>query len=209
MIKPKKKIEEIPFIRPSTQKDPLYLDDVQEAMKKNDMNTKSLERLISGEVMKPDVMDKLSQNPRLMAGFKNPKFTAALQAMQENPREAMKNIQGHQDIIHFLNEFCSVMGQHFTDLGEKQEKKNDIGPLAKEALKKEKELNQTPINKDEQDKLDAILSDPELTSLLMDPDMQKVMQECSKPGKMRQYMSDPNYGPKLRKMIQAGLLNVC
>ena len=54
--------------------------------------------------------------------------------------------------------------------------------------------------------LDA--ADPELTRILMDPRMQAVMQECSKPGRMAMFMQSPEHGPKLRRLLRAGLLQM-
>jgi len=34
------------------------------------------------------------------------------------------------------------------------------------------------------------------------------MQECSLPGRMHAYMQHPQYGPKLRKLMEAGLLKM-
>lgn len=57
-------------------------------------------------------------------------------------------------------------------------------------------------------RLDQILADPELRSLLMDPDMQRVLQECGQPGKLQLYMRDPVMSAKLRKLAEAGLVQI-
>ena len=65
------------------------------------------------------------------------------------------------------------------------------------------------MNREEKAKLDAIMADQELTSLLMDRELQSVMDECSRiPGKMRMYIKHPKHGPALTKLIKAGLLRV-
>lgn len=49
---------------------------------------------------------------------------------------------------------------------------------------------------------------PELSSILMDPEMQRVLQECALPGRMGKYMQDGKWGPKIRMLIDNGLLKV-
>jgi len=195
----------------------LRFQEVQDAM----ANTFS-KQLAQGQWATPDLMERITKNPRLMAGMMNPKFTVALEALQKNPKKALHQFQNHPEIMNFLREFCDVMGNHFTLLGEEEEGKEkideknvEIGPLAKKALKKERILKaegkqacDKELNQKEQKKLDAVMADQDLTSLLMDPNMQRVMQECFMPGNMQKYMQHPDYGPKLRKMIQAGLLQI-
>jgi len=63
----------------------------------------------------------------------------------------------------------------------------------------------------DQKETDKILSNPELTQLLLDPEMQLIIQECTSfhnGNKFMYYMKHPDYAPKLRKLIEAGLLKV-
>ena len=219
--------QSIPTIRPKQSKSnigesPLRFQEVQDAMKDNS----NLSNYISNHEQEwntPDLMDQISNNKVLSSGMTNPKFTAALEAFKSNPKSTMKQFQNHPDIIEFLNEFCLVMGNHFTELGEKKggrKKDTDIieslGPLAAEALQREKEDKKkgetswdTNLSNDERSQLDTIMADQELTSLLMDVDLQRIMSECAtQAGCMRMYMQHERYGPKLRKLIKAGLLKV-
>ncbi len=253
---PKKKINKetksIPTIRPNqnpkttkNHNNPLRLDEVQEAMKSHPNNISSYLSSNQSEWNTPDLLDEISNNKVLSSGMTNPKFTAALQAFQRNPQKAKEEFQNHPDVIEFLNEFCQVMGNHFMELGKKQEKeegggsnditvttpnsstssssstkgkkRNDnIGPMAKKAIHNEIKRQQSSgksfnddMSYEEKKKLDSIMADQELTSLLMDVKLQTVMDECSRiPGKMRMYMEDKEYGPKLKKLIHAGLLRV-
>ena len=59
-----------------------------------------------------------------------------------------------------------------------------------------------------QEKVDRVVQDQELSSILMDPAFQRVIQECGIPGRMQMYMRDKEVGPKLRKLIECGLLKV-
>ena len=200
----------------------------------------------------PDIQNQIENNKILSKGIKNPKFIYALQLLQDNPKKAMKKFQdsNNTDIIEYLNEFCKVMGNHFSTIGggsndninsndnnndgntmKKQEKlieeiDNDrkkiekkeiidsttIGPLAMNAWEKNNSsfsLPPTPISKKEQKMIDTIVSNKELSNLLMDVDLQTQIQQCGKyPGKLQNMMRHPNYGPKIRKLIDAGLLQV-
>lgn len=234
-------IEEIPTIKPkqsqtnNTNKTNLQFQEVQDAMSKDSTMFNYLSNN-QQEWNTPDLINQISNNKILSSGMTNPKFVAALEAFKCNPKEAMKRFQHHPDVIEFFREFCKIMGNHFTALGEKQdeEKKQktqqqyynsyntliseerDLGPMAKEALKKETERKEKGekgwnenLTDDERKQLDSIMQDKELSSLLMDVDMQRVMNECStQPGRMRMYMHDRDYAPKLHKLIQAGLLKV-
>lgn len=209
-------IETIPKPNPTSHKNnPLHMQEVQDAMNGN----KGWANFANKDWSSPELLDRISKNPILLAGMQNPKFTAALEALKSNPKEAMKKFKDHKDVTEFLNEFCSVLGDHFTKLGETQEQnvnvtETDVGPMAYSAIQKENERKAKGeqslgegMTREEQEQIDSIMKDKDLTEILMDVDMQRVMQECSTiPGKMQMYMQHEEYGKKLRKLIQAGLL---
>ena len=64
------------------------------------------------------------------------------------------------------------------------------------------------MSQDEEEMMQRILSDPEMAEILMDPAMQVIMQECAVPGRMHAYLQHPEYGPKLRKLMEVGLLKL-
>jgi hypothetical protein len=235
------KIEDIPTIKPKKLQDnntnktnPLQFQEVQDAMNENSNMFNYLSNN-QHEWNTPDLINQISNNKILSSNLNNPKFVAALEAFKCNPNEAMKRFQHHPDVIEFLKEFCKIMGNHFIVLGERQEEEkkkktqednssnnkliseeHNLGPMAKEALRKEAERKEKgekgwneSLTDSERIQLDFIMQDKELTSLLMDVDMQRIMNECStQPGRMRMYMHDKYYAPKLHKLIQAGLLKV-
>ncbi len=53
-----------------------------------------------------------------------------------------------------------------------------------------------------------MLQDAGLRELLMDPDMQRVLVQCGEPGRLRSFMSDPKWGPKIRQLADAGLVRI-
>ena len=60
----------------------------------------------------------------------------------------------------------------------------------------------------EQKQMEDILANSELRELLMSPGMQQVLQDCQEPGKLRYYMNSAEWGPKIRKLAEAGLVRV-
>jgi len=60
------------------------------------------------------------------------------------------------------------------------------------------------------DEVSSILANDELRSILLDPKIQKIMEECAGTSegsnKLRYYMDHVEYGPKLRMLMEAGLV---
>jgi len=214
-------------IKQNTDKsNPLQLPEVQSAMSSH-LQTNSKQWAT------PDLLDSITQNhPKLAQGMQNPQYMSALQSMQTNPKETLERLkQTSPEIVDWLMEFCGVMGEHFVKLGETSSKDKkvksssedgngsdlpplpsqkirEIGPLEKKALEKhQKESKQQQLLKEDEE-VSAILGDEELHSILLDPKMQEVMRECSKGSKLNYYMSHPEYGPKLRRLVQAKLMQV-
>lgn len=53
-----------------------------------------------------------------------------------------------------------------------------------------------------------ILSDPELMEILADPKMKKILVQCQQPGALRMFATNPEIGPKIRKLMDAGLVQL-
>jgi hypothetical protein len=223
----------------------LVLGEVQEAMQNTTPFSKALSK---GEWMTPDLMQKFVTNPKLARGLVDPRFQAALQELQRDPKAAMMKFQSDAELTSFLQEFCQTMGEHFSHIGAQQEKEkkqekqnqpvpalnhatkeskasplNDANkstpsdgvptvperPLSDAAMKRAaaanggKPVTQAPaISKEEQAQMDNILRNEELRELLMDPAMQQVMHKCQEPGRLQFFMSDPVWGPKIRKLAE-------
>ena len=175
-------------------------------------------------------------HPKLARGMNDPRYVSALHGMQTHPKETLENLENNcPEILDWLQEFCGVMGEHFIRLGIEQDGANnnraksvsdadatkvrEMGPLEKKALekhmnmdaKKDQRVQQrtndaagSTKNLDEQ--VSSILANDELRSILMDPIMQQIMEECSTGNKLRYYMSHAEYGPKLRQLFDAGLI---
>lgn len=261
--KQKKSNSSIPMIKPTqmnNDRNSLRFDEVQEAMMKD---TSNYLQNHANEWATPELIEKrISKNSTLMSGFSNPKFKAALEEFQSNPRSTIvkEKMMKDAEFRNFIQELMQVMGNHFIQLGEKQKKtkdkrenasrigleeistsinngirqgeKKDLGPYVEKILEdinsktnesnnnlatkedkkteqsKSEEASQKEIvdGQQQDEQVQKILQDKELTQILMDPDFQRIMQECSIPGKMQQHMHHPQYGQKLRKLIEVGLL---
>jgi hypothetical protein len=186
----------------------------------------------------PDLLDTITKsNPKLARGMQDPRYMAALQNMQTRPKETIESLKKTcPEILEWLMEFCGVMGEHFLRLGEEQDGKKggssegekgggakvrEIGPLEKRALerhqkmKSAKDEGSAPAYRDaaypsnEMDnRASSILADEELRTILMDPVMQSIMAECSTGNKLRYYMGHEEFGPKLRRLMEVGLIRV-
>eukprot|EP00814_Leptocylindrus_danicus_P007106 CAMPEP_0116040300 /NCGR_PEP_ID=MMETSP0321-20121206/24273_1 /TAXON_ID=163516 /ORGANISM="Leptocylindrus danicus var. danicus, Strain B650" /LENGTH=455 /DNA_ID=CAMNT_0003520081 /DNA_START=81 /DNA_END=1448 /DNA_ORIENTATION=+ len=178
--------------------------EVQEAMEANALG------LLSGAAdwATPDLIEKFANNPRLCKFLSDPKFMKIVRALEQNPKATFASLENEPELLASLNEFCSLMGDHFTKLDKEKQDKESIGPLAKEALERHSIGWDSNVSKEEQDKVNKILADRDLSRILMDPEMQVIIKECNEPGQMLKYMRDSVYGPKLRQLINAGLLKV-
>jgi hypothetical protein len=195
----KKEREEIPFIKAkkkSGKDDPLEslrLPEVQAAMKNTVSDTKSW--------MTPELMQRFAQNPKLAMGMANPRFVKAMGELQENPEAAMEKYKNDAALHDFLNEFTGLMGDHMTKLGENQKEKEE-----KELKQKQEEMRKEIAKNDPE--VAKVLENQDVASILADPEMQRIMQECTKPGVLRKYMSDPTIAKKFRILQQHGLIQI-
>ncbi|KAL3826243.1 hypothetical protein ACHAXA_006271 [Cyclostephanos tholiformis] len=183
-----------------------------------------------------DLVDTIiKSHPKLARGMYDPRYTAALQNMQTNPKETMELLkETSPDIVEWLMEFCSVIGDHFLQMGEVRDGKEcrvnegerwegakvrEMGPLEKKALERHQQMqakdnesnrdfrNASPSNEMD-NQVASILASEELRSILMDPVIQEIMEECSTGNKLRHYMTHEEFGPKLRMLMEAGLIRL-
>jgi len=185
------------------------------------------------EWVTPDLLETISKHPKLAAGMNNPRFTLALQQMQSNPKETLAKLQRDDpEVLQFIHEFCGAMGNHFSRLSEEQgiaakdvtesktngkSKVREMGVLEENAMRKHKahhsatatQISNEQIDNATDEQVSAILSNNELRTILLDAKMQQIIEECStQVGKLGYFMRHDEYGPKLRKLMEAGLLRV-
>lgn len=177
----------------------------------------------------PAFLESLSKHPTLAKGWNDPKYLVALESMKTHPKETMEKLQSHEpEILQWLMEFAGVMGDHFLTLneessalaGEEAKKEEEpkklmreIGPLEEKAMRAVKENIHIQQQRHEQldNEVQQILSNDFIRSILLDPQMQQILQDCSNDGgngKLRYYMEHDDFGPKLRVLMKAGLIKV-
>lgn len=168
----------------------------------------------------PDLLEKIAQKPRLAAMLTDPRFAKAMQLMSTSPQDALAMFSSNPEARETFTELMSLLSKHFTTLGEAADKKAAAeeadrkrvaeGPLAQEALRRAEAgvgATATPATTEEAATVEKILQQPELRELLMDPGMQRVLQECRDPQVLARYMRHPDFGPKLQLMARAGLVS--
>ena len=197
--------EEIPFLRakkgnandPANPLSNLRIPEVQAAMK-NTLNNKK-------EWMTPDLLRRFASNPKLALGLQNPRFVKAMEELQKDPEAAMAKYKDDAALQDFLQEFMGLMGDHMVNLGESKKeqeakKQKQQQEQQQEAMRKELEKADPEVAK--------VLRNQEVASILADPNMQKIMQECTKPGVLRKYMNDPDIAKKFRLLQKHGLIQM-
>ena len=69
------------------------------------------------------MLSKIEKNPKLMKQLEDARFSQALTAFQANPQQALLAAQNDPEVKEFIQEFCGLLGEHFTSLGEEEMKK--------------------------------------------------------------------------------------
>lgn len=82
-------------------------------------------RLVSIEWISEDLLRKIDANPKLRKGLTDPRFAEMLNKFNANPSEAMKEFSGDAEAMSFFQQYCSLLGQHFTDLGSKEDARRE------------------------------------------------------------------------------------
>lgn len=113
-----------------------------------------------------------------------------------------------------------------------EKKVREMGPLEEKALRRQRHDKAAPPppaetstkqprkkqsapptepHQEMDDRVASILANEDLRSILLDPTIQRIMEECAGTGgsaKLRYYMGHEEYGPKLRLLMEAGLLRL-
>lgn len=180
------------------------------------------------------LIEKLSSSPTLRTALENPRFRDILAELGRNPQATLARYQYDSAAMGFLKELMGALGDHFENLGKQQQEegkektKPAAGPLVQAALEKQatqqkiRPVNNLQQDKAEQESVNNILRDPELRELLLDPQMQRVLQNCAAGSddsssrsststgglSLQQYMRDPATAAKLHKLAEAGLIQI-
>lgn len=56
--------------------------------------------------------------PDLLKKLADPRYSQALNLIRTNPEEGLKLVQGNQELLSFIEDFCGILGEHFTSMAE-------------------------------------------------------------------------------------------
>ena len=102
-------------------------------------NTFCLLNFLSVDWVTEDLLTKIDQNPTLAKAFRDPALAKVLEEFHQNPQAVFKASQCNPEIQKFLQEFCGIMGDHFTSLADQEDIKLKQ-PLISEQLSEGKFL---------------------------------------------------------------------
>ena len=72
--------------------------------------------------MTESLLEKIEKHPLLSRALRDPHLAQVLSQFQSNPQAALHAAVGNREMQQFLREFCSLMGDHFTELADKEER---------------------------------------------------------------------------------------
>ena len=220
--------------------DPLRLPEVQAAMssrlQSNASEWATPDLLDSISKRHPNLASGIS-NPRYMHALRemqaNPKQT--LDRLKSSDPEIFAWLT---EFCGVMGEHFCKLGERQTNEQKtavtEEGKVREMGPLEEKALRKHQKDRRTcaegaaewrpaeacaaqPCNQPSEgnnetdEEVASILGNEELRALLLDPTVQRIMEELSSSSggaKLWYYMSHAEHGPKLRKLIEAGLLRL-
>jgi hypothetical protein len=174
----------------------LELPEVQAAM---------VDKLSGGEWANDNLARLIAENPILSKGMADPRGAELLRGLQASPTETLKRYAGSPEASAFVQEMMKVLGTHFIQMGEEEERR-------KQALLAPQPPSPPPILTKEEAELqrqaDKMLRNPDIKRVLEDPETSKVLQQCGDPRQLRRFMSDTVWGPRLRLLIDNGLVKI-
>eukprot|EP00053_Salpingoeca_punica_P009857 m.88646 g.88646 ORF g.88646 m.88646 type:complete len:329 (-) comp15198_c1_seq1:2173-3159(-) len=159
-------IEEIPFIRPK-DKDarpgvlPEIRDQIKEAME--GLAASGMPTGANNGWLTPDLVKKLASRPALVSGMANPRIAAALQEFQANQKSAMQKYKGDKEVEEFFRQYFEVVGEHFNQLADAQDKQRAEEKAKAEAEERERQETQ------------RVLSNPEVVAALQHKGVQALL----------------------------------
>jgi hypothetical protein len=122
---------------------------------------------------------------------------------EEKAQQQKQNLQWSEPKVRELGPL-EEKALHAHQIEQEKQRKEQSATITKSASTPS---NTTQTTNAMDDQVASILANDDLRSILLDPKMQQIMQECtSQDGKLHYYMRHEEYGPKLRKLMEAGLL---
>jgi hypothetical protein len=186
--------DSMPYIKTKKTENNLKISEVQDEMNKSFPLVAN-----SKEWLTADMLDKIDSNPVLSRGLTDPNISKALEKFRTNPEEAMKENQKNPQVMEFLQEFCKLMGDHFTSLADKRDSTHQEEQIRECLTEEEKKMKEA-------------LNDPKVQEVLRDANVQKLIELLKDDVTEAQRFLDSNrsseFQSKVRLLIDYGVLNV-
>ena len=81
--------------------------------------------------MTDDLLERIERHPLLSRAFRDPSLSQVLAEFQRNPEAMLAAAQGNHELMQFLQEFSSLMGDHFLTLSGKKDHEKKKAPERK------------------------------------------------------------------------------
>lgn len=195
--------DEMPHIRkksPDAKPHSLEIPEVQEAMKD------AAPLLANREWVTDDLLEKIERHPLLSKAFRDPSLSQVLAEFQRNPETILKAAQGNPEMMQFLKEFSSLMGEHFTAFSSSKgpkRRKEPEGKLIAEVC--------TSDSNTEELKFKELIQRPDIQRVLLDEDIQRLIatlrSDPDQAQRMLQY-SSAEFREKVRVLVDNGILGL-
>ena len=73
------------------------------------------------EWLTESLLEKIEKHPLLSKALQDPKLARAMSQFQSNPQAVLQSAAGDPELQTFLKEFCTLMGDHFSELADKDD----------------------------------------------------------------------------------------
>ena len=117
------------------------------------------------------MLQKIEANPKLARRFKDPRMAEALRKFHTDQAAAMNEFKNDHEIQEFIQEFCSVMGDHFTQLASTQSN----GMLSRKVMYFHLTVFIVAPTSLEDKKIQDLLSNSDIQAALLDKDIQTLI----------------------------------
>lgn len=174
------------------------LPEVQSAM------NNQIPLLQSKDWITSDLLTKIMKNPKLAHQFNDPKFNEAITLFQTNPQKVLEMCKDNVELREFIQEFCALMGDHFTNLADINEESS-----SRKTSSNMLPTNNNDISKEDDSKIKDILSNEDTVKALQSPDIQKLLSLLrSNPMAAQRFIdgADSALRQKMQRLVDVGLL---
>ena len=198
--KSKQKKEKIDYVVKATEtsNNSLVFEEV-----KSEMNNYNM--LNDNKWVTDELLSKVESNKKLFDQLSKPKFSQAIEMMKSNPEKALEFYKYDTEVQEFFKSFYKLLGNHFTQLSDKDKKmKNSVEDNFLSEVKPKPSDN----FKDNAE-VEKIVSDPDIRRILMKPQIQRLITLLKEnPNEAMKVLNsgDSNIKSDINKLVSVGVL---